>query len=395
MSDKSNIEWTDATWNPIVGCSIVSPACTNCYAMPMAARLDRMMPSVRRGDATIPSHYAALTKPSKAGPVWTGRVTLAPDHILTKPLRWKKPRKIFVNSMGDLFHESVPDEWIDRVFAVMASSSRHTFQVLTKRPKRMRAYLRAIEAEGPSRLRHYVDVTMARGRTARQALNPPMREPDDPTPELRALYDRVKTHDWSRAGRYGLGEFHWQEWPLSNVWLGVTAEDQTRADERIPDLCATPAAKRFVSCEPLLSEIRLDLISIPDNSVVLGARAPSLAFLDQIITGGESGPKARPSNPDWFRSLRDQCATAGTAFFFKQWGEWAPGNAFGLCSDGPINSARGGVRDWMNRYVVCNDRADRIRAHSFTEHSTYLVYRVGKKRAGSLLDGIAHKVFPA
>ena len=115
----TNIEWTDDTWNPIVGCSVVSPGCTNCYAMKMAARLEAMRIE----------HYRGLTWPSKAGAVWTSKIARAPEHILTKPLRWKNPRKIFVNSMGDLFHESVPDEWIDCVFAVMALCPRHIFQV--------------------------------------------------------------------------------------------------------------------------------------------------------------------------------------------------------------------------------------------------------------------------
>ena len=132
MADKTGIEWTDATWNPIVGCSVVSPGCTHCYAMSMAARIEKMTPG---------SHYAGLTDASKAGPVWNGRLALAPDHILTQPLRWQKPRRIFVNSMGDLFHEDVPDDWIDRVFAVMALAPQHTFQVLTKRAERMRNYL--------------------------------------------------------------------------------------------------------------------------------------------------------------------------------------------------------------------------------------------------------------
>ena len=131
MADNTGIEWTDATWNPVVGCSIVSPGCTNCYAMQMAARIEKMQPE---------SHYAGTTKRVNGNAVWTGKVALAPDHILTAPLRWKKPRRIFVNPMGDLFHESIPDAWIDRVFAVMALAPQHRFQLLTKRAKRMREY---------------------------------------------------------------------------------------------------------------------------------------------------------------------------------------------------------------------------------------------------------------
>lgn len=211
MGDKTKIEWTDASWNPVVGCSIVSPGCTNCYAMGQAARIERC--AAGAGQAT---HYAGLTQPSKAGPVWTGKLALAPDHILTAPLRWKKPRRVFVNSMSDLFHEDVPDEWIDRVFAVMALAPRHTFQVLTKRAKRMRIYLDQ--------------------RTDNRA--------EEIGVAMRAI---AGTSD-----EPGLIEL-----PLPSVWLGVSAEDQKRADERIPDLLATPAAVRFVSAEPLLGPIDL------------------------------------------------------------------------------------------------------------------------------------------
>src|SRR6266576_2703177 len=150
MAENSKIEWTDATWNPIVGCSIVSPGCTNCYAMRMAARLQGM---------GVPQ-YASLTRGSKAGVVWTGEVALAPDHIMQAPLGWKKPKRIFVNSMGDLFHESIPDEWIDRVFAVMALCPQHVFQVLTKRAERMQKYCSG------KPLNHWMNAATSLGRAA-------------------------------------------------------------------------------------------------------------------------------------------------------------------------------------------------------------------------------------
>jgi protein gp37 len=141
MGDNTGIEWTDATWNPIVGCSIVSPGCTNCHAMKFAGnRLD--------GNSKAP-HCAGTTQKSKAGPVRSGKLTLSPEHILAAPLRWKKSRTIFVNSMGDFFHEDCPDEWIDQVFAVMALAPQHTFQVLTKRAERMRDYLAARPTGAP------------------------------------------------------------------------------------------------------------------------------------------------------------------------------------------------------------------------------------------------------
>lgn len=275
MADKTCISWTDATWNPIVGCSVVSPGCTNCYAMRDAARIVRCSEGAGRA-----SHYEGTIEPSKAGPVWTGKVALAPDRIVTTPLSWRRPRRIFVNSMGDLFHESVPDEWIDRVFAVMALAPQHTFQVLTKRSARMREYLSG----------------EALRRVARAA-------------------NRIRTVD----GLIG--------WPLPNVWLGVTAEDQTRANERIPDLLATPAAVRFVSCEPMLGPVDLRNVSPADKYEIdvlsgydfdQGLVGPRL---DWVICGGESGPNARPMHPDWARGLRDQCAAAGVPFHFKQWGK--------------------------------------------------------------------------
>ena len=132
MGDKTKIEWAEATWNPVAGCSIVSPGCTNCYAMRQTAR---------NGAAQPQGHYAGLTRQSGGRPVWTGRVALAPNHILYQPLRWSKPRMIFVNSMSDLFHEDMPDEWRDQAFAIMALADHHIYQVLTKRPHIMRDYL--------------------------------------------------------------------------------------------------------------------------------------------------------------------------------------------------------------------------------------------------------------
>jgi protein gp37 len=294
MGDKTGIEWTDATWNPIVGCSIVSPGCTNCYAMGQAARIQRMaaasheiwrekMEPVALPDGAsvqrFSSHYEGTTHEVKGKPIWTGKMVMAPDHILTAPLRWRKPRRIFVNSMGDLFHESVPDEWIDQVFAIMTLAPQHTFQVLTKRAKRMRVYLENLKR-----------------------------------PSIYNLCDQLcDSMKWPR--NYTI------DWPLPNVWLGVSAEDQTRADERIPDLLATPAAVRFISAEPLLGPIDLKLMQYDSAAeknlpgVVLTTRRRSL---DWIIVGGESGKGARPMHPDWPRHIRDQCQAAGVAFYMKQ-----------------------------------------------------------------------------
>jgi protein gp37 len=361
MGDHSKIEWTEATWNPVVGCSVVSPGCTNCYAMRMAGtRLD--------GNPKAP-HYAGTTTRTKAGPVWTGKVALAPEHILTAPLRWRRPREIFVNSMGDLFHEDVPDEWIDRIFAVMALARQHAFQVLTKRSARMRAYLAQFEQRG----RYVVSKT-------RPQIGPDPRD----------------------GNRFLLLE-EGQNWPLPNVWLGVSAEDQRRADERVPDLLATPAAVRFVSAEPLLGSIRFDNLDGPSGTVLdamtgklldeegLVNRGPSL---DWIIVGGESGPGARPMHPDWARSIRDQCAAAGLPFFFKQWGEWGLSESkfgshdqFALANDGTLYQSADLAWPDGKR---CGEA---IRAGHDHAHLT-AVYRVGKRRAGRLLDGREHNGRP-
>ena len=311
MSDHTHIEWTDATWNPITGCSVVSAGCKHCYAMRLAGTRLRHHPS-----------RAGLTRPTIVGPVWTGDVRFNEDW-LDQPLRWKKPRRIFVCAHGDLFHEAVPDAWIDRVFAVMALAPQHTFQVLTKRPERMKAWVR----------------------------------------NERSL-DVVLQH-WKnrKAGQH--------TWPLPNVHLGVSAENQATADERIPLLLQTPAAVRFISAEPLLGPLNLRLF-LPFATRGRGGPAREKGGLDWVIAGGESGPGARPSHPDWFRSLRDQCQAADVPFFFKQWGEWAP-----------------------------NCLCDTAQPHPMTPRpkpgSPGCMFRCGKRNAGRLLavDGREWNEFPA
>jgi protein gp37 len=351
MSTATAIEWTDATWNPVAGCSIHSPGCKNCYAMPMAARIERMNPAA--------THYAGLTQPSKAGAVWTGKVALAPDSILLAPLRWKKPRRIFVNSMSDLFHEAVPDEWIDRIFAVMALTPQHTYQVLTKRAERMHDYMVEGENENTDRFESIADAAV------------------------------------SFAGDAAAAPLLDMDWPPPNVWPGVSTERQQEADERIPFLLDTPAAVRFVSAEPLLGPVDLlpylfitthaddeQLRITPEG---MKAELPfndpattrlediSTPRLDWVIAGGESGPKARPSHPDWFRSLRDQCRAAEVPFFFKQWGEWVPEEM---------------KPDHESTYL-----AD-LKAGRTWRFAATPLRRVGKKAAGALLDGREHREFP-
>lgn len=369
MAGQSKIEWTDRTWNPVVGCSIVSPGCTNCYAMKMAARIERM------GGAP---QYNGTTKYSRAGAVWTGKVALA-ENALLQPLKRKKPTMYFVNSMGDLFHEDVLDAWIDQVFAVMALCPQHTFQVLTKQSARMREYI----SNAFDRL------VMAMIKTC--------HDHDVPTVE-----ETCEKHDipWEKPK----SRDDW--WPLPNVWLGVSAEDQIRADERIPDLLRTPAAVRFVSAEPLLGPINLSLLRVgPRGSGrVVGStydsltgeavdstdagynRRPNNPKLDWIICGGESGTKARPMHPDWARSIRDQCSKAGVAFFFKQWGEWAD------CTDefyiGPTPKEE---RIFTGTGEILGVGVPRYGQGAvdpdWKERGGAWMCRVGKKPAGRMLEG--------
>jgi protein gp37 len=469
MSDHTGIEWTDATWNPTTGCTKVSSACAHCY-------IERTPPFRMKGRKFVNGHV-----PLK---LHEGR--------LEQPLRWRKPKRIFVNSLSDLFHADVPDAFIDRVFAVMALCPQHTFQVLTKRPERMRAYFESKTEERRD------------GR---------IRQLD--------LQERID----DAAGEFGACHANLDDrWPLPNVWLGVSVENQHFADERIPLLLQTQAAVRFISAEPLLGPVDLSkwlggnhgrieecrgsglqsggvrptggrrrgahLADAPeaqaggeavrglpsgpgddqwdptscagapaglaplqgadsarvdgqsreweqarqpanqsdardelradsscrqgsgpvptgrpaessgqidasvcrgnqeaargrratevDRGLVQCERSDDLedrtrSTLDWIISGGESGPKARPSHPDWFRSLRDQCQAAGVAFHFKQWGEWAPSDA--------ISGPRITSTPVPNEYRVTNLDGARL-------------LRVGKKAAGRLLDGREWNEFP-
>lgn len=253
MSDNSSIEWTEATWNPVTGCDRVSEGCDHCYAATLAKRLKAM--GNRR--------YQRDGDPRTSGPGFG--VTLHHDQ-LDLPLRWRHPRVVFVNSMSDLFHDAVPQGFIADVFAVMAASA-HTFQVLTKRPGRMASLLRR-----------------------------------------RSFWSMVGM----RARRFGVVRPPSQTLPSPNVWLGTSVETQKWTDIRIPKLLETPAAVRFVSCEPLLS------------SVDLGPWLANDPRVDWVIVGGESGAGARPMNEQWARSIRDQCRDAGVAFFMKQWGGRTP-----------------------------------------------------------------------
>jgi protein gp37 len=282
MSATTSIEWTDRTWNPVTGCDKVSPGCAHCYAEGVANRFwASQYPKVR---IVTGSHHED-ERPRKFTDVLTHE-----DRLL-EPLSWRKPARVFVNSMSDLFHEDVPEAFIDKVFAVMALAPQHTFQILTKRPERMRDYIESRVGPGVSRA------------TLGQSL-------------VSLPLDLPK-----RAGGYQIP----YDWPLPNVWLGVSVENQHFADERIPLLLQTPAAVRFISAEPLLGPVGMyAFLAGAERDECLrilghGAAAPAPG-LDWVIVGGESGPGARAFDLAWARSIVAQCKAAGVPVFVKQLG---------------------------------------------------------------------------
>jgi len=294
---STTIEWTQRpgtkgeTWNPTTGCNKLSAGCKHCYAEVMHKRLQAM------GQAKYQQDFSA------------GVVTHA--DTLSIPLKWKKPRTVFVNSMSDLFHADVPFAFIDQVFAVMALTPQHTYQILTKRPERMAEYFSTRDRFAtlpPERVRPF-------GATWEGSITVPFTE---------------------------------HKHPLSNVWLGTSVEDQKAADERIPHLLMCPAAVRFLSCEPLLGAVDIN----PFLYRVGGSRwEQPRNDIHWVIAGGESGPGARPMHPDWARSVRDQCAAAGVPFFFKQWGAW-------------LGARQDGDADHVPHHLNCSDEPIRVGKHA-------------------------------
>ena len=361
MSQNSKIEWTDATWNPITGCTAISDGCKNCYAKRIYERFNN------EPFSTIRFH----------------------EDRLKVPLHWRKPRRIFVNSMGDLFHESVPFDFIDRALAIMAMCPQHTFMALTKRPGRMVEYF--TDTGLGLRIGAHL-MKFGRGNVGAEC----------------AVIDIA--HKLTFGG-------------LKNLMLGCTVENQAAADERIPLLLATPAAKRFVSCEPLLGAVDLsDFAQCEDCGKLVrdyGPNTPDIdpttgidqmaaeligrcgychspfkepdevefaLNLDLVIAGGETGPGARPAHPDWFRGLRDACQEASIPYFFKSFGDW-----------GPVGDSTG------KGIIVCSPEHG-SRWGSFQADGTFIkglfkvgcqhMLRVGKSRAGRMLDGREHNDMP-
>lgn len=274
MGSKTAIAWTDSTWNAIRGCTRVSEGCTRCYAEAVAGRFSA---------PGQPYHGVAVLKviDGTHRGRWTGKIEFVKEH-LEDPLRWRRPRRIFVNSMSDLFHENIKDEWIDDIVAVMALSSRHNFQVLTKRPERMRDYL--IERSTATDVHSLISSYMNR-------------------------HGAQPTCDMSH------------EWPAPHIWWGVSAEDQKTTDERIPLLLQTPAAVRWVSYEPAIGPIDFTAIHRTRAEGFMRPLDGRFNKLNWIVVGGESGPDARPFDIQWARDTISQCENAGTACFVKQLGK--------------------------------------------------------------------------
>lgn len=336
---NTTIEWTNKTWNPTRGCSRVSEGCRFCYAERQAAR---NLPGLN--SPTTGKPFAIMTD---SGPRWTGKVELI-ESKLYEPLHWRKPQRIFVNSMSDLWHEALATEDQADIYGIMAMAHWHDFQVLTKRPQ--------------NRLAQFSDPTFAR------------------EVESRAR-DYISKTEGVASWRF--------EWPLPNVWEGVSIEDQPTADERIPLLLQTSAAIRFVSYEPALGPVNFGRyvpaddgdghctkcgMKLPDKQESLDLLRVGMTCdcppgfgpsLNWIIAGGESAHGARPANPDWFKSVRHQCQSADVPFFFKQWGEWSP---------------------------TIETEPDNDRYHEWP--SGGFSARLGKKAAGAMLDGREWREFP-
>lgn len=281
MGTHTYIEWTDATWNPTRGCSRVSEGCRNCYAERQAARFSNPDSGGMTDVGYEPNGDQGIFHGFVKDGLWTGRVELIESKLL-EPLKWRAPKRIFVNSMSDLFHESLAYEDIDKVFAVMALAPRHTFQILTKRPNRMRDYLTKERSGGSTSIGIVRDMLYRWPR-----YNPKVRLP----------------------GGTDIDAAQSCKWPLPNVWLGVSIEDKESYKKRVVQLATIPAAVRFVSMEPLLSALG-DLML---DGIFGGAYQWS-------IVGGESGPGARQFNLAWAESVVDQCNDAGVACFVKQLG---------------------------------------------------------------------------
>lgn len=327
----TKIEWCQETWNPVTGCTKISEGCHNCYAERMAKRL--------AGRYGYPKD-----EPFKPGIFHQDKINL--------PLSWKHQKKVFVCSMGDIFHDDVDIDHQIKIFDRISQAKNITFMILTKRPE--------------NALRFCIQCGL---------IPSGLPLPACPTPS-------------------GV------EWP-KNAWLGVTAENQQRADERIPILLSIPAAVRFVSVEPMLGKIDFRKW-LPHHENCRCPECYHRAFkskpaytLDWVICGGESGPCARPMHPDWALSLRDQCVAAGVPFFFKQWGEWGPRDCFSKCVEvDPDDKKWPSVKINKNGFNVSTDLdIAGVPGCGFDDHAVWM-QKCGKKISGNLLGGQEWNQYP-
>lgn len=324
------------TWNPIIGCSKISDGCENCYAETQA--------NIRSFNSKTPQYKEVVS-----GKRWNGKTTLVKSQ-LDKPSKWTKPRAIFVCSMGDLFHESVPFEWIDDLFAMMASNPQHLFIVLTKRP------------------------------------------------HIALKWFNHKDTSWKNEGMQGDErirylcyhnhgvqiEFEAWKWPLPNVWMITTTENQEELNKRAPYLLQVPAAKRGISIEPMLGPMDIQKWLVPGADGTPEEMERYHDFIDWVIVGGETGPKARPMHPDWVRSVRDQCHATGTPFFFKQWGEYRQSTEI---DKAPL---RNWV--WVSSSGDIEDSSPKPFKNEHLHHE--LMIKVGRKAAGDWIDFKRHHNWP-
>lgn len=344
----SKIEWThrpgtkSEVWNPTTGCDKVSAGCRNCYAEVMHKRL--------RGMGQKKYQHPFL-----------GYFTMHEDELM-KPFTWRKPRTVFVNSMSDLFHSDVTWDFLDKVFTTMVLTPWHTYQILTKRSDELAKYF----AQGKEALvKRWEEYEISFG------------EPKDPACSVYNLC---------------------HEWPRPNIWIGVSAENQETLDERIPHLLTVPAAVRFVSYEPALGPIDISSWLYPKEFIGMPVESYDGKWWDTlendihwIIAGGESGNKARPAHPDWFRSVRDQCKAADVKFFFKQHGAWEPINIHRI--DQPMSKV--GYFNEQQKFVECkNWKYLPSNFGRLPGDKRVPMTMVGKAKSGNMLDSVQHLEFP-
>lgn len=353
---KTDIEWTDRSWNPTVGCSKVSQGCKNCYAMGMSARIaNSAFARKKKGKelTDVEKAYMAIVKwekveesgsdsDIKALPKWNNEIAVI-DSRLEEPLQIQKPQRFFVNSMTDLFHPKIEFSLIDKIFAVMALAEQHQFQILTKRPEIMKEYLN--DGHRPSYIREQMI-------------------------EI--------------SGEY----IDWINWPIKNVWLGTSVENQKAAKERIPELLSCPAHVRFLSCEPLLGPLDIEWFFSDEALFKTQGHYKWIRGgpgIHQCIVGGESGHNARPMLYEWVKSIQEQCEDWNVPFFFKQWGKYRPAN-----QPAPLNEIKPDAKgESLTEYGRDSDFEIKV-----VNGKQYPFAADGKKANGALLDGEHYREFP-